>query len=152
MSNECDTPDFMFPLLADVFYPIVKQNSYGQPQKEWVFDRSVSCDFSGLKRSSRLTEDVKPNAFIVLENQLDGRTKSDLRYSARNESNAITGILVTNIRTSTGQLVYKESAGPRAGKGTIYEVATITPFVGPSNTIEHYSVILRRAENQAVGD
>ena len=49
-------------------------------------------------------------------------------------------------------LIYKETAGPRAGRGTIYEVATLEPFLGPFNDIEYFKVLLRKTENQAVTD
>lgn len=150
MEIVCEKTDFMFPMLADIYYPIIKQNSYGQPQKEWVFDRSIACNLSATSR--REAEEVKPNAYIVLENKLVGRVKSDIRYSSHNSGNAITGIILTNIRTENGELIYRESAGPRSGRGTIYEVATVNPFVGATNTIEYYSLVLRRAENQSVGD
>jgi hypothetical protein len=50
------------------------------------------------------------------------------------------------------QLVYKETAGPRAGRGTIYEVGTLEPFVGPFGDIEYFKMLWRRTENQTVGD
>lgn len=150
MALVCDETDFMFPLLADIFYPVLKQSAYGQPQKDWVFDRSIACNVSGVGRQG--VEDSKPNAYIVLENKLIGRVKNDIRYSSHNTGNPITGIILTNIRTENGELVYRETSGPRSGRGTIYEVATVTPFVGATNTIEYYSIVLRRAENQAVGD
>lgn len=150
MTVVCEETDFMFPLLVDIYYSIIKQNSYGQPQKDWVFDRTVACNLNGLNRKG--VEDAIPNAYITLENKLVGRTKSDIRFSSHNASNSITGIILTNIRTDNGQLIYRESAGPRSGRGTIYELATFEPFVGPLNDIEYYKVVLRRAENQAVGD
>jgi hypothetical protein len=80
------------------------------------------------------------------------RTKSDPRISSQKESNSLTNILITNIRHSNDELIYKETAGVRIGRGTIYEVATVEPFVGPFRTTEYYKMIWRRAENQTVGD
>jgi len=34
----------------------------------------------------------------------------------------------------------------------LYEVATVEPFIGPLGGIEYYKILLRRAENQTVGD
>lgn len=150
MSTTCEDTDFMFPLLADIYYAIVTQSSYGQPQKEWVFDRSVACSLGSLNRKG--VEDTIPNAYITMENKLVGRVKNDIRFSSHNASNPITSIIITNIRSNNGELIYRESAGPRSGRGTIYEVATLEPFFGPMNNIEYYKLVLRRAENQAVGD
>ena len=136
--------------MADIYYPILKQSSYGQPQKDWVFDRSVACFISSTQRQG--VEDSKPNAYIVLENKLLGRVREDIRYSSYKSPSPITGIILTNIRSADGELIYKESSGPRSGKGTIYEIATINPFVGAFNTVEYYTLVLRRAENQTAGD
>lgn len=150
MDMVCEDTDFMFPMLADIYYPIISQSSYGQPQKEWVYDRSFACNFTTTARKG--VEDSTPNAYITLENKLIGRSKSDLRFSSHNNPNATTNILISNIRTKTGELLYRESSGPRNGKGTIFEIATINPFVGVLDTIEYFDIVLRRAENQAVGD
>lgn len=150
MSMVCDDTDFMFPMLADIYYAIISQNSYGQPTKDWVYDRGIACSFSTTTRKG--VEDSTPNAYITLENKLVGRAISDPRFSSHKNPNATTNILLTNIRTKTGELLYRESSGPRNGKGTIFEIATVNPFVGALDTIEYFDIVLRRAENQSVGD
>lgn len=150
MHMVCDDTDFMFPMLVDIYYPIISQNSYGQPKKDWVYDRSIACNFTTTARKG--VEDSTPNAYITLENKLIGRTRIDPRFSSHNDPNATTNILMTNIRTKSGELIYRESSGPRNGKGTIFEVATVNPFVGALDSIEFFDIVLRRAENQAVGD
>ena len=86
------------------------------------------------------------------ENKLIARVKADPRTSSTSADNAISNILVTNIRFEDDSLLYKETAGPRSGRGTIYEVATVEPFTGPFGSIEYYKILLRRTENQTVGD
>ena len=49
-------------------------------------------------------------------------------------------------------MIYKETAGPRSGKGTIYEMATVEPFTGPFGSVEYFKMLWRRTENQTVGD
>lgn len=146
----CETTDFMFPMKADVYYPIITQNMYGQPNKDWVFDRTIVINAAPAGGAG--TEDIKPAEFLQYENKLISRVKSDIRVSSNEQNNALTNILVTNIRTADDSLVYRETAGPRNGRGTIYEVATMEPFVGPFGNIEYYRLLLRRTENQAVGD
>lgn len=147
---DCETNDFLFPMKADVYYPIIKQNEYGQPNKEWVFDRTIVCNAAPL--GGVRTEDIKPDTFMTNDNKLIGRVKQDIRLSSNSQYNAITNILVTNIRYSDDTLVYIESAGPRSGRGTIYEIATFEPFSGGFNSIDYYKILLRRTESQAVGD
>jgi hypothetical protein len=148
--NICDTTDFIYPMKADVYYPIITQNQYGQPNKDWVFDRTVILNATPVGGAG--TEDIKPAEFLQYENKLVSRTKSDIRVSSNNENYALSNILVTNVRLSNDVLVYKETAGPRNGRGTIYEIATLEPYTNPFGSIEYYKVLLRRTENQAVSD
>lgn len=147
---QCEVADFIYPLYADVYYPIITQGGYGEIKKEWVFDRTIVCNAAIPGGAGK--EDIKPEVFLQYENKLVARSKSDLRISSNSSTDAITNILITNIRNRFGEVIYKETAGPRAGRGTIYEIATLEPFLGPFNSIEYYKMLWRRTENQAVGD
>jgi len=147
--NSCDV-DFLYPMKADIYYPIITQNDYGQPNKNWVFDRTVACNATPVGGAG--TEEIKPEVFLQYKDKLVARSKSDLRISANNQLNAETNILITNVRSVNDLLIYKETAGPRAGKGTIYEVGTLEPFIGPFGDIEYYKMLWRRSENQDVDD
>lgn len=146
----CEDTDFMYPMKADIYYPIISQGEYGQPKKAWVFDKTIACNVEPIGGDG--TEDIKAESFLQLQNKLIARTKNDPRTSSQQDSNAITNILITNVRHSSDELIYKETAGVRRGAGTIYEVATVQPFVGAFKTTEYYKMIWRRAENQTVGD
>ena len=146
----CETTDFMYPMLADIYYPIITQGDYGQPKKDWVFDKTIACNATSVGGAGE--ENIKPETFLQYENKLIARTKSDPRISSQKDTNAITNILITNIRLASNEVVYKETAGVRAGKATIFEVATVEPYVSPFNTVEYYKMLWRRAENQTVGD
>ena len=148
--NTCETTDFIYPMKADIYYPIITQNQYGQPNKEWVFDRTVTCNATPVGGAG--TEEIKPEVFLQYKDKLVARSRSDLRISANDQLNAETNILITNIRSVNDLLIYKETAGPRAGKGTIYEVGTLEPFIGPFGDIEYYKMLWRRSENQDVDD
>jgi len=146
----CESTDFLYPMLADVYYPLITQNSYNQIKKEWVLDRTIAVNAQPLTRKA--IQDMQPSVFLQFEGKLIGRTKQDPRVSTHQENNAITNILITNIRFPNGEMIYKETAGPRSGRGTIYEIATIEPFVGALQSIEYYQMLWRKAENQSVGD
>jgi hypothetical protein len=135
---------------ADIYYPIITQNQYGQPNKEWVFDRTVVCNATTVGGAG--TDELKPEVFLQYDGKLVARSKSDIRISGDGTNNAVSNILVTNIRNASDTLIYKETAGPRMGRGTIYEVGTIEPFINPFGNIEYYRMLWRRTENQAVGD
>lgn len=144
---QCETTDFMYPMLADIYYPVVEQGAYGNLKKQWVLDRSITCNFSGAGDAA--SEEVTPNVNISKESVLLGRTKTDARISSSNARNAITNILVTNIRTNQQNNIYMETSGSRDGKSTLYEIASNEPIVGPFGNVEYYKVVLRRSENQA---
>lgn len=144
---QCETTDFMYPMLADIYYPVVEQGAYGNLKKQWVLDRSITCNFSGAGDSA--SEEVTPNVNISKESVLLGRTKTDTRISSSNARNSITNILVTNIRTNQQNNIYMETSGSRDGKSTLYEIASNEPIVGPFGNVEYYKVVLRRSENQA---
>lgn len=146
----CETTDFLYPMKADIYYPLISQNKYGQPIKEWVFDRTVVLNATSVGGAGE--EDLKPEMILQYQNKLVGRVKSDPRISSHDEPNAISNILFVNIRGADNVLLYKETAGPRIGKGTIYEVATVDPFVGPFQNIEYYKIVLRRSETQEVSE
>ena len=148
--NTCETTDFIYPMKADIYYPIITQNQYGQPNKEWVFDRTVVCNATTVGGAG--TDELKPEVFLQYDVKLVARSKSDIRISGDGTNNAVSNILVTNIRNASDTLIYKETAGPRMGRGTIYEVGTIEPFINPFGNIEYYRMLWRRTENQAVGD
>jgi hypothetical protein len=43
----------MFPLLADIYYPIVSQTAYGDVNKHWVLDRSVAIQVGKPRTKGR---------------------------------------------------------------------------------------------------
>jgi len=144
----CETPDFMFPMLADIYYPIVEQGAYGDVKKNWVLDKTIACQFNTAGTANK--EELRPEVKLLQDSALIGRVKSDIRFSSEDQRNGLTNILVTNITDKNGNLVYLETSGTRAGQSTLFEVATFDPFLGPFGSIEFYKLILKRSENQAV--
>ena len=142
----CETTDFMFPMQASLYHPIVEQGDFGAIKKQWVLDRTFACSLSS--GGSAFKEEVKPNVNITQNTILVGRTKSDIRISSRDNKNSLTNILITDIKDQEGNLVYMETSGPRSGKGTLFEIATYEPFVGPFGVVDSYKLIIRRSENQ----
>lgn len=143
----CEQPDFVYPLLADIYYPIVDQGAYGNVKKSWVLGKTVACNFSS--GGTALKEELKPNVNITQDIILTGRTRSDVRISDREDKNSITNVIITNIRDRNNIPIYLETAGPRIGKSTIYEVSSNDPIVGPFGSTEFYKLIIKRSENQA---
>lgn len=145
----CETTDLFYPMLADVYYPIIMQGTYGEVKKDWVFDRSIAIN--AMPYSRKGAGEINPAVFLQYKDLLICRTRTDLRISSIEANQALTNILITNIRNAAGQLIYEETAGPRNGKGTIYEIGAYDPHFGPYGETDYYSFTIRRSENQAVG-
>lgn len=143
----CETTDFIYPLLADVFYPIVTEGSYGQVKKQWVLDRTIACSFNPASRKYK--QDIQTNANITIDNSLVGRVRTDILSSSTDKLNAMTNVIIANIRDKNGNIIFNESSGIRVGKSTIFEISTFNPIVGPFGSTEYYKVVLSRSENQA---
>lgn len=139
--------DFIYPLLADIYYPVVEQGAYGDVKKQWILDKSIPCYFASAGSAGK--EEIVPNVNITQDTVLIGRSKSDIRVSSKDSNNAITNIIVTNIRDANCNPIYVETSGVRAGKSTIFEVATQDPTVGPFGGVDFYKLVIRRSENQA---
>jgi len=137
----------MYPIKADIYYPIIEQGAYGNITKQWVFDRTVGCNFSPA--GTAFAEEVKPNVKINIDETLIGRTKTDLRITSNKSKEFITNVVITNIRTKSDVPIYIETAGTRSGKSTIFEIASNEPIVGPFGDVDYYKLIVRRSENQA---
>lgn len=144
----CETTSFVYPMLADIYYPIVDQAIYGNVKKQWVLDATVSGNFTTAGSATK--EEIVPNVNITQSGMLSGRVRKDIRVSSGESRNAMTNIIITNIRDKYGVSIYNETSGPRSGKATIFELATIEPYTGPFGTVEYYRLVVRRSENQAV--
>jgi len=96
----CETPDFMFPMLADVYYPIVEQGAYGDVKKNWVLDKTVACQFNTAGTANK--EELRPEVKLLQDSALVGRVKSDIRFSSEEGRNGLTNILITNITDKNG--------------------------------------------------
>jgi hypothetical protein len=143
----CETPDFIYPMLADIYYPIVEQGAFGNIEKQWILDKTIACSLTPA--GSAFKEDVKPNVAFVQDFVLVGRTKTDIRISSQKSNNSVTNVIISNIKDKNGNPIYIETAGPRSGKSTIFEIGSLEPHVGPFGDADFYKLLLRRSENQA---
>jgi hypothetical protein len=146
MAN-CEITDFVYPLLADIFYPIAETTGYGNVIKQWVLDRTVAIALNPAGR--KYAQQIQTNPNITIDNNLVGRTRTDILSSTRDAPKAMTDIIVANVRDKNGNIVYNESSGIRAGKSTIFEIATFTPIVGAFGSTDYYKIVVARSDNQA---
>jgi hypothetical protein len=143
----CETTDFVYPLLADVFYPITEVTGYGNVKKQWVLDRTIALALNPAGR--KYAQQIQTNPNITIDSNLVGRTRKDILSSTRETPVAMTDIIIANVRDVNGNIIYNESSGIRAGKSTIFEIATFTPIVGAFGSTEYYKIVVARSDNQA---
>lgn len=145
----CPNPtDFAFPMLADVYHPSIEQSAYGNVSKTWMLDRTVSCNLEPA--TAKTKESIVPNLAVTNEVIVSGRIRSDVRFTDQGGMKALTNILITNVRDSKSNQIYIETSGPRAGKSTLFEIASYDPALGPFGKADYYKVVLRRSDNQEV--
>jgi hypothetical protein len=143
----CEQTDFIYPMLADVYYPGIEQGEFGAISKTWIQDRTIAGNFSAA--GAKVKEEVLPNVNITQDKVIIGRIRSDIRFSSMEDGKALTNVVITNIRDKNGNPIYLETVGQRAGKSTIFEIATQDPQIGAFGKVEYFKLVLRRSDNQA---
>lgn len=143
----CEGTSFMFPMLADVYHPVIEQSPYGGQSKSWILDRTIAGNF--IAAGAETKEEIVVNIDLTQESLLLCRVKSDIRISDREDNNVLTNVLITNIRDAEGNLIYYET-DEAIIEPTVYEIATQQPVINPFGKAEYYRLILRRSENQRV--
>ena len=143
----CESTDFAFPMTADVFYSSVEQGQYGAVQKQWSLYKSTPCYFAagGIKNKE---EQQTGSVAVIVDKILAGRVPTDIRFNDMSNGVALTNLLITNIVDGEGNPIYVETGGVRAGKSTLFEIVTLSPFSGLFGKTEYYRVILKRSDNQ----
>jgi hypothetical protein len=144
----CETTDFTYPLLADIYYPIVETGAYGNTKKQWILDKTVASFFNTA--GSKFKEDINTEPNLNIRTAIIVIIRNDPTMSSEGTLYSVTNIIFTNIRNNSGDIIYNESTGPRSGSPTLFEVATLSPIVGPFGKVDYYKIVLRRSENQAV--
>lgn len=146
MILNCESPSVIYPMYADIYYPAIDKGAYGEIHKSWSLDRVIIGNFTPIASKSK--EEIIPNVNITQDTIILGRTMKDIRIAADGTKNNLTNVLITNIRDRFENEIYLETAGPRVGKSTLFEVATQEPFISPFGVTEYYKLVLRRSENQ----
>ena len=144
----CEPNDYVHPMCADLYYAIGTQGDFGEIKKQWVLDRTIACNAVPFVRKG--IEELDPKMISQLNNKLNCRSLTDIRISSKELGNALTNILVTNVRDRHNNIIYKETAGVRSGKGTMFEVSGLEPIVGPFGPVDYYKMLWKRTDSQAV--
>lgn len=139
-----------YPLKADVYYAEESQNDFGEIDKAWEFNRTIKVDMN--TSTNYKDQQVQPDQFFWVQDMLNGMTDEDVRVAENHLPHSLTNILITNIRNSSGTVIYYESAGERVGLPTLYEISGLLPHNDPWGNIDYYKLVLKRSELQEFVD
>lgn len=124
----------------NVYYSLQTQDIFGTIQREWVFDR--------VERG--LVKQQSAQSYMIAQQQnewvetLVGYTEEDLRINSQGELFAPSEVLVT---FNNPKLI--DTAGPRKGLNTTYELRKSTPVEGLFGEVLHFDVMLVRSIDQS---
>jgi len=145
----CLDDNFLYPMTAEVYYSAVEQGQYGNIKKQWSKFKDIKCYFASGNLRNKEEQQVQ-NVAIVFDTVLSGRVPTDIRFDDMNGGVALTNLLITNILDGEGNPIYVETGGARAGKSSLFEIATFNPYSGLFGKTEYYKIIIKRSDNQAV--
>jgi hypothetical protein len=90
------------------------------------------------------------NVAILFDKVLSGRVPVDIRFDDMDGGIALTNLLITNILDGEGNPIYVETGGVRAGKSSLFEIATLSPYSGLFGKTEYYKIVIKRSDSQAI--
>lgn len=129
----------------DVYRQLESQDpETGAIKKEWTYYKTVPCHAKGVVTNSatRGNSDVQTIGNRYLNEQLiQVRTLDKLTIREK----------ITNIRNKDGISIWTELDSP-SNTPTVFEVKGTTPMMDPFGTIVGYNSIMKRSENQIIGD
>ncbi len=143
----CNT---FYPLKADIYFATETQNDFGEMDRQWDFDQTVGVDFN--MSTNYKDQQVQPDQFFWIQDMLNGKCAVDVRVDTNGGLHSLTNILITNIRNGSDGVIYYETAGPRAGLPTVYEVAGLLPHNDPWGNNDYFKLVIRRSEMQELVD
>jgi hypothetical protein len=115
----------------------------GAMKKEWIYIDTLSCHAKGIISNSATTKSSDRQTFnnkYVIEQMVQVRTIQRLMPNYK----------ITNIKDSTGEVIWKEVNYPTETP-TVFEVMGTTPMTDALGRIIGYSTNLKRSENQTIG-
>lgn len=136
----------IYPLSADIYYAVGTQDSFGTVNKNWYFNRTIAC--SVLSQNVNRDPELTPDQLMKYKDDLSLRTAENIRLSDDQSNYPLTEILVTNIRNSDDNVLWKEYGAEFAGNPTLFEVRTVAPVLDPFQQVDHYYIYIARSQNQ----
>lgn len=139
-----------FPLRADIYYATQDQNNFGEIDKAWEYNQTINIDFN--LSTNYKDQQMQADQMLWVQDLLGGRSLVDIRKDDNQELHSLTDIIITNVRNSKDEVIYFESAGPREGLPTIFEIAGVLPHNDPWGNNDYYKIVVKRSMIQVLED
>ena len=138
--------DLYYPMTADIYYSTTSQNDFGEMIKTWNKDRSVICSAIKENPDSRIPKYLNTDKRLEYDITTNFRTNEDITLSADLTVYKPSDIVISNIRDSSGNLVWRESYET----ATIFEIQTIEPMFDMFMNTAGYRVAITRSDSQDI--
>jgi len=122
-----------------VYYSIQSQDSYGSMHRQWVYDRMERGYFIPTQR--RMYDVSQQNTWEEIYN---GQTEEDLRIDSDGNLHSASEVLIGFKHPNR-----IETAGPRKGLPTLFELRGSTPVEGPFGEVLHFDTQIYRSIDQS---
>lgn len=136
--------ELFYPMSADVYYATQTQNDFGEIVRSWDMDRTIKC--SAVKPILRNPNFVYPSTSLEYDITINFRTNEDIQVSSDNSVYRVTDIIISNIRDTAGNIIWKEDAN----NPTIFEINAVEPMFDISSVVMGHKIMCVRADNQAL--
>jgi hypothetical protein len=136
--------DSMLSMKMDVYRQFDSQNSEtGALVKEWNYHKTIPCHAKGVISNSATARSGDRQSFSnKYDNEQVIQIKTIEKITLREK--------VTNITDKNNNVIWEELNFPTSTP-TVFEVVGTTPVTDPFGSVIAYNSVLKRSENQQIG-
>jgi len=136
--------DSMLSMKMDVYKQVDFQDpDTGSIKKEWQFERTIPCHAKGVISNSATARSGDRQSFSnKYDNEQVIQIKTIEKITLREK--------VTNITDKNNNVIWEELNFP-TNTPTVFEVVGTTPVTDPFGSVIAYNSVLKRSENQQIG-
>ena len=134
----------MLSMKMDVYKQFDSQNSEtGALVKEWNYHKTIPCHAKGVISNSATARSGDRQSFSnKYDNEQVIQIKTVEKITLREK--------ITNITDKNNNVIWEELNFP-TNTPTVFEVVGTTPVTDPFGTVIAYNSVLKRSENQQIG-
>lgn len=136
--------DSMLSMKMDVYRQFDSQNSEtGALVKEWNYHKTIPCHAKGVISNSATARSGDRQSFSnKYDNEQVIQIKTVEKITLREK--------ITNITDKNNNVIWEELNFP-TNTPTVFEVVGTTPVTDPFGSVIAYNSVLKRSENQQIG-